>query len=339
MRADEICDHMQQVLRQESAAIATVVDLLNEQKNACDAICKRLLVCDGRPGRLACTGIGKAGLIARKLAATAASTGTPAFFLHPADARHGDLGMLQAEDVVLALSNSGNSDEVLDLLPPVRRIGSQLIALVGRRDSPLASRADLVLDIGPVTEACPLGLAPSTSTTALLALGDAILLSVQRLRQFTPEDYARFHPGGALGRQLMICREAMRTGSRVAVLPPTATLLAAMRAISQTRSGSCLLADEDDTLLGIFTDGDLRRSLMDTSHGDAVLQHTLSQHATMPCRSVNGDALLQTALHLCNRYHVNELPVVNAQGGILGLIDIQDLAHHGFEIPASKDPS
>ncbi|MFW5845929.1 MAG: KpsF/GutQ family sugar-phosphate isomerase [Planctomycetota bacterium] len=332
MPANPTHAQMQAVLRAEAGAVCAVADLLDTQQDACTAACAALLACDGRPARLACTGIGKAGLIARKLAATAASTGTPAFYLHPADARHGDLGMLQAEDVVLALSNSGSSTEILELLPSIRRIGCPLIALVGKHDSPLAKHADLVLDIGPVTEACPLGLAPSTSTTALLALGDALLLTVQARRAFTPEDYARYHPGGALGRRLMTCAEAMRRDERVPVLPPDASLQTALRAITSARAGSCLLSDADGRLLGIFTDGDLRRVLASSDACEPVLQHRLDHYASMPCRSVRADDLLQTALHLCNRYHINELPVVDAEDRIQGLIDLQDLAHRGFEV-------
>ena len=208
------------VLRTEGNAILAMAETMPEQAAALLAVCDliRTTCGDGQPGRLVVTGVGQAGLIGRKLGATCASTGTPALWLHPAEARHGDLGMVQAADVVLAISNSGSSEEVIALVPSVRLIGCTLIALVGPATSPLARLADHVLAIGAVVEACPLGLAPSTSTTTLLALGDALALTIQRQRAFTPEQYARYHPGGALGRKLMTCSEAMRAGERVAAV-------------------------------------------------------------------------------------------------------------------------
>lgn len=333
MTPDALLAHVRTVLASEAAAVQRLADDVAEQASAWTAVCAliRTRCGDAVTGRLVVTGVGKAGHIARKIAATFASTGTPALFMHPAEARHGDLGMVQAADVVLAISNSGSSEEVISLLPSLKQIGCQLIALVGRSDSPLARHADHVLSIGAVIEACPLGLAPSTSTTALLAMGDAIALTVQLLREFTPEQYARYHPGGALGRQLMTCAEAMRSGDRVPTVESNTLVLTALKAITSARAGSVLVIDGERRLLGIFTDGDLRRALMRGGEAGAVLHAPVSTYATMPCRSVRADELVQTALRLCSERKINELPVVDADGILVGLLDVQDLVNRGFE--------
>ncbi len=320
------------ILRTEAAAVSELAAFATREAATVTAVCTliRDTCVSGQPGRLVVTGVGKAGIIGRKLAATFASTGTPSLFLHPAEARHGDLGMVQAADVVLALSNSGSSEELTALLPSLKHIGCRLIALVGRAGSPLAMHADLALCFGPVVEACPLGLAPSTSTTVMLALGDALALTVQRLRAFTPEQYGRFHPGGALGRKLMTCREAMRAGARVPAVSPTTSVVDCLRAITSARAGSVVLIDTQNRLLGIFTDGDLRRVLTKHSDAAAVLNHSVNAYATMPCRSVRGDELLQSALHVCAEKKINELPVVDDDGALIGLLDLQDLVERGF---------
>jgi arabinose-5-phosphate isomerase len=325
----DILASVQSVLRTEAEAIAALPGLCEQQRAAVEQACELIRSCTGR---LVVTGIGKAGHIGTKLSATFASTGTPSFVLHPAEARHGDLGMVQEQDVVLALSNSGSSEEVVALLPNFARIGVPVIALVGRTDSPLAQHARVVLSIGRVVEACPLGLAPSTSTTAMLALGDALALTVQRLRAFTPEQYARFHPGGALGRKLMTCAETMRTGERVAAVAPDTPLVDCLRAIGKARAGSVVLVDAQRRLLGICTDGDLRRCLAGAADPAALLRGPVRAAATMPCRSIRADELLQSALRLCAAKKINELPVIDADGTLVGLLDLQDLVDRGFEV-------
>ena len=325
----DILASIQSVLRTEAEALAALPGLCEQQRAAVEQACELIRACTGR---LVVTGIGKAGHIGTKLSATFASTGTPSFVLHPAEARHGDLGMVQEQDVVLALSNSGSSEEVVALLPNFARIGVPVIALVGRTDSPLAQHARVVLSIGRVVEACPLGLAPSTSTTAMLALGDALALTVQRMRAFTPEQYARFHPGGALGRKLMTCAETMRTGERVAAVAPDTPLVDCLRAIGKARAGSVVLVDAQRRLLGICTDGDLRRCLASAADPAALLRGPVRAAATMPCRSIRSDELLQSALRLCAAKKINELPVVDAQGVLVGLLDLQDLVDRGFEV-------
>lgn len=320
------------VLRSEGQAVLRLaVDCQAQGDQLRAAVALITERCGDQRGRLITTGIGKAGLIATKLAATFASTGTPAQFLHPAEARHGDLGVIGGNDVVLALSNSGTSEEMIALLPSLSRIGCQLIALVGRTDSPLAAHAEVVVTIGDVGEAGPLGLAPTNSTTAMLALGDAIALAVQEQRDFTPEQYARFHPGGALGRKLMTCAEAMRSDGRVATIAPETPVADTLRAITSARAGSAILIDGAGGLIGIFTDGDLRRALADADPAQ-VLAGPVRAVATCPCRAVTTDDLLQHALHLCAEHHVNELPVVDDDRRVVGLIDLQDLVDRGFEI-------
>ncbi len=321
------------VLQAESDAVAGLVGWAQHNQELIGRACTLIKDgCASGAGRLVVTGVGKAGLIGRKVCATFASTGTPALFLHPAEARHGDLGMVQPEDVVLAFSNSGASDEVLALLPSLKHIGCRLIAIVGNAESPLGRHADLALAYGPVVEACPLGMAPSTSTTVMLALGDAIALTVLGLRDFTHAHYARFHPGGALGRKLMTCGEAMRDGKRVPAVLPTTTVMDSLRAITGARAGSVVLVDEQRRLVGIFTDGDLRRSLSTSPDPGQVMSQLVREHATVPCLSVRAEELVQTALHVCSEKHINELPVVAEDGTLLGLLDLQDLADRGFAI-------
>ena len=328
----DVLASVQAVLRQEGEAVVALAGLMAGQ--APEVIRAVALISDqcgdGSPGRLVATGVGKAGIIARKVLATFVSTGTPGLFLHPAEARHGDLGMVQAADVVLAFSNSGASEEIVAILPNLKLIGCAVIALVGTADSPLGRHADVVLSIGKVVEACPLGLAPSTSTTALLALGDALALTVQRRRRFTPEAYARYHPGGALGRRLMACREVMRTGERVAAVPATATIADCIQAITRARSGSAVLVDAAGGLVGIFTDGDLRRALTKGRDPGAVLAAAVATHATVPCRSVRADELLTVALRLCGEKKIHELPVIEDSGLVVGLLDLKDLSERGF---------
>lgn len=322
------------VLATEAAAIATLAESVAEQGQALTASVHLIVATcgEGQPGRLITTGVGKAGFVARKVAATFASTGTPSLFLHPTEARHGDLGMVAPSDIVLAFSNSGASEEVVALLPSLRHIGVRVLAIVGDPGSPLAIHADHVLSIGHVVEACPLGLAPSTSTTTMLALGDALALTVLEQRRFTPEHYARFHPGGALGRKLTTCRDAMRTGDRVAIAGPGATVLDAMRLISRARTGSAIIVDGDGRMTGIFTDGDLRRRLAEAGDPASLLRQAVASVATVPGLRIRDDELVQSALRLCAQRKINELPVIDGDQRPLGIVDVQDLADRGFAV-------
>jgi arabinose-5-phosphate isomerase len=325
-------DRIRAVLDDEARAIRDLCAHINDQADMLESAVKTIVSScgEGLPGRLVTMGVGKAGLIARKIAATFASTGTPSLFVHPTEARHGDLGMIRENDVVLALSNSGASEEVIAIIPSLRHIGCTLLAIVGDEQSPLATHADGILSIGRVTEACPLGLAPSTSTTVMLALGDALALAVLEARAFTAEHYARFHPGGALGRKLMTCAEVMRKGNRMAIANPTTTISEAMCSISQARSGSVVLIDADARMAGVFTDGDLRRELLRAQDPAALLRDLVANHATRPGLRVRDTDLIGTALHIFGERHINELPVVDADGKPVGTLDVQDLADRGF---------
>ena len=275
-------------------------------------------------GRVVVTGMGKPGFIAQKLSATFASTGTPSLYLHPAEALHGDLGRLVPGDLVLALSNSGETDELVRLLPSLKRMHVPIIAMTGDAKSALARAADLVLDIGPVSEACPLGLAPTASTVALLGLGDALAMSVLDRRQFSPEKFAALHPGGALGRQLIRVRDVMRVGDANPVVSESASLRQAAAVMTSTpgRPGAASVVDAEGRLTGIFTDGDLRRLVQD---GSSDFGKPVSTAMGKSPRTVSPDDLALSAADLLRERQIDQLPVVDEQGRPVGLLDVQDL--------------
>ncbi|NLW51001.1 MAG: KpsF/GutQ family sugar-phosphate isomerase [Candidatus Brocadiaceae bacterium] len=273
-------------------------------------------------GSVVVTGVGKAGLIGRKISATLASTGTPSHWMHAVEARHGDLGRVRPEDVVLALSNSGET-EVVQLLPSLKKLHVPLIALTGRPGSTLARHAEVVLDIGEVEEACPLGLAPSSSTTAMLVLGDALALTLFRMRRLRPEDYAFYHPGGELGRRLIKVREVMRRGARNPVASADVTVRAALKVMSgEGRPGAVSLVDEAGVLVGFFTDGDLRRLLEED--GAEVLERRVRDVMTPGPRTVSQESLVAEAYRMLRDFRIDQLPVVDGAGHPVGLIDVQD---------------
>ncbi|MEX3956569.1 arabinose 5-phosphate isomerase KdsD [Trinickia sp. EG282A] len=277
----------------------------------------------GCRGRVVVSGIGKSGHVARKLAATFASTGTPAFFVHPAEASHGDLGMVTADDVFVAVSNSGESEELIEILPLVKRIGAKLIAMTGRPESTLAKLADVHLDSGVEKEACPMNLAPTASTTAALALGDALAVAVLDARGFGPDDFARSHPGGALGRRLLTyVRDVMRTGDQLPKVPTTATVSDALFQLTAKRMGMTAIVDDGDRVTGIFTDGDLRRVLERT--GD-FRELPIVEVMTRGPRTIVADHLAVEAVELMERYRINQLLVVDDAGKLIGALNMHDL--------------
>ena len=283
--------------------------------------CRRLLACRGR---VVCTGMGKSGHIATKIAATLASTGTPAFFLHPGEASHGDLGMVKDMDVVLALSNSGQTEEILTIVPALKRQGNVLIAMTGRADSALAKLADVHLDVSVPEEACPLGLAPTTSTTAALAMGDALAVALLEARGFTAEDFARSHPAGSLGRRLLLrISDIMHAGSEVPRVGPTATASEALVEMSRKRLGMTAVVDGDDRLLGVFTDGDLRRAL-DDSQIDLRTTPVAALMARSP-KTIGAGQLAIEAAHLMEAHKINGLVVVDEEQRLIGALNIHDL--------------
>lgn len=280
-------------------------------------------------GRVVTTGIGKAGIIARKLGATLASTGTPADFLHPTEALHGDLGRVSQHDVVLALSNSGTTEELVRLIGPLRTLGAATIAITGADDSPLAHHADIALVYGQVTEACPLGLAPTTSTTVMLALGDALAMEVLKARRFSPEAFARFHPGGNLGRSLMRVDEVMRRGEALPIVPAGTSLARAVHVMTATpqRPGAVIVIDDAGFFAGFYTDGDLRRNLLTAAENDdpTLLGAPIDGVMTVDPVTIRPDDLVGDALRVLRERKIDQLAVVDERRVPVGLLDIQDL--------------
>ncbi|MCA8938396.1 MAG: KpsF/GutQ family sugar-phosphate isomerase [Planctomycetes bacterium] len=312
----------QSVVKAEIEALAKMVD--NIDSSFIRAV-EMVVACKGN---VVVTGVGKPWLIGQKISATMASTGTPSFPLHPAEAAHGDLGRIRGDDIVLAISNSGASEEVVRLLPLLKRRGVPIIGMTGKVESDLAKHSDVILNLGRIDEACPLKLAPSASTTAMLAMGDALALAVMEARGFTAEDYARFHPGGALGRKLMNVSETMRPRTETASVAPDASVRDALFEITRHKSGACFVVDNEDLLLGVFTDGDLRRML---STGSADLAATsISEVMTSPGLRIQADELTTAGAHVMQEKHIDELPVVNNEGRLVGHLDVQDLLATGF---------
>jgi len=310
-----------QVIGAEAAAVAALAAGIDD---AFVVACRLILDC---PGAVVASGIGKAGIIARKLSASFSSTGTPSHFLDPAEAVHGDIGSLRKGDLVVVLSESGETDEIMRMVSLVKKLGHAVMAITSLRSSALGCAADVVLTLGKITEACPLGLAPSASTTAMLAMGDALCLSVMKLRNFTAEDFALFHPAGQLGRKLIKVCEAMtfRLGENLPVASETLRVGQVLHEVSaiKRRSGAVILVDAAGRLSGIFSDGDLRRLVTDQS--DAALRRPIGQVMTRSPKRINGQALASEALGVMKRYRIDELPVVDDDNRPLGLIDVQDL--------------
>jgi len=275
-------------------------------------------------GRVVTIGMGKSGHIARKIAATFASTGTPAFYVHPGEASHGDLGMITDADVVLALSNSGETDELLTIVPALKRQGNALIAATGRPQSTLARLADIHLDVSVPAEACPLGLAPTSSTTAALVMGDALAIALLEARGFTDEDFARSHPAGSLGRRLLLrIADIMHDGADVPRVGPQASLSDAVVEMSRKRLGMTAIVDADDCLLGVFTDGDLRRSLDDS--GLDMRATPVTEAMTRDPKTIGPDRLAVEAARLMEAHQINGLVVIDEQRHVVGALNIHDL--------------
>ncbi|KGM54536.1 D-arabinose 5-phosphate isomerase [Lysobacter daejeonensis GH1-9] len=302
----------------EIDALAAVADRLDGEFSAA---CRLMLE---TRGRVVCTGMGKSGHIARKIAATLASTGTPAFYVHPGEAAHGDLGMIIDADVVLALSYSGESDEILLLLPVLKRQGNKLISMTGRPQSSMARESDVHLDVSVPAEACPLALAPTSSTTASLAMGDALAVALLEARGFTADDFARSHPAGALGRRLLLhITDVMHAGDDVPAVGPDATVSEALVEMSRKRLGMTAVVDAERRLLGLYTDGDLRRSLDDA---DVDLRTTpIARVMTKAPRTIDAGALAVEAAQLMEAHKISGLLVVDAEQRVVGALNIHDL--------------
>jgi len=305
------------VLAIEADAVRALIDRLDER--FLDAVSLIL----GRGGRVVVSGIGKSGHIARKVASTLASTGTPAYFVHPAEASHGDLGMIQADDIFIGISHSGESEELLRIIPLVKRQGAKLIAITGNHDSTLAREADIHLDAGVAQEACPLNLAPTASTTAALALGDALAVALLDARGFSADDFARSHPGGTLGRRLLThVADVMRRGTDLPSVPESATLREAVHEMSRGRLGMTAVVDAAGRIAGIFTDGDLRRVL------DKVADFSsagIAELMTPGPRTIRPEALAVEAVQLMERHNINQLVVVDDDDKLVGALNMHDL--------------
>jgi len=306
-----------EVLEIEAKAVSDLIGSLDQRfVQAVDTI----LNC---PGRVVVSGMGKSGHIARKIASTLASTGTPAFFVHPAEASHGDLGMVARDDVFIALSNSGESEELLAIIPLLKRQGAKLIAMTGNPQSALAREADVHLYAGAEKEACPLNLAPTASTTAALALGDALALALMQAKGFTRDEFAASHPGGTLGRKLLThVRDVMRAGENAPRVAHTATAMDGLLEVSRGGMGMTTVVDGHGRVLGIFTDGDLRRSLQ---KGVDLRSAPITDIMTRGPRTIGPDKLAAEAVQIMERYKVNQLVVVDEDQKLLGALNMHDL--------------
>lgn len=286
--------------------------------------CEIMLACKGR---VVVTGMGKSGHIANKIAATLASTGTPAFFVHPGEASHGDLGMITQQDVVLAISNSGQTEEVVTILPLIKRMGAPLISMSGKQNSTLAKASDVSLDISIETEACPLGLAPTSSTTVTLALGDALAVALLEARGFSEEDFAFSHPGGSLGRKLLLTVEQlMHTGERVPSVEPGTSLSEGLFEISRKGFGLTAIVDESNRVEGLFTDGDLRRAFDEKFD---LHKTDIGSVMTRDCKTIHKEALAAEALHVMEEYKITGLLVTEPDKTLVGVIHMHDLLKAG----------
>lgn len=310
-------DLAREVLRIEADAITALIPRLGP--DFLKAV-QLILACRGR---VVVSGIGKSGHVARKIASTMASTGTPAFFVHPAEASHGDIGMITEDDVLIALSNSGESAELVTIVPALKRQGAKLIAITGEAGSTLGREADVHLDAKVAQEACPLGLAPTASTTAAMALGDALAIALLDARGFSADDFARSHPGGALGRRLLThVRDVMRTGGEVPSVLQTATFSEALLEMSRKRMGMTAVVDSDQRVTGIFTDGDLRRSLDRISD---IRNIGVAEVMTRGPRTITPERLAVEAVEIMEKHKVNQILVVSDTGQLVGALNMHDL--------------
>ena len=319
---DELLALAGEVLDIESRAVKSLRSRLGQDfVAACD-------LCLDTPGRVVVTGMGKSGHIGSKIAATLASTGTPAFFMHPADASHGDLGMITGHDVLLAVSYSGETDEVVTILPLVKRMGASLLSLTGNPKSTLAKAADVHLDVSVTEEACPLNLAPTASTTATLAMGDALAVALLKIRGFTAEDFAMSHPSGRLGKRLLLrVSDIMRTGDAVPQVTRDVLLRDGLIEMSEKGLGMTAIVDGSNRILGIFTDGDLRRALDD---GVDVHKTRMDDVMHEECKTTSSDVLAAEAVHLMDQNQITSLLVADEDMRLAGALNIHDLFRAGI---------
>lgn len=319
-------EYGREILLEESRALAQVASLIGE--SFYQAI--QLILEHPKDGRIIISGMGKAGYVGQKISATLSSLGFPSFFIHPGDAVHGDLGRCTERDIVIILSKSGETPEVVTLLPLLKKIGAKIISITAKAESTLGTYSDTTLCLGEIQDAGPLGLAPTTSTTAMLALGDALAMTLVKVRGFTREEFALFHPGGELGRSLLKVEEIMRQGDMFCVVPQSMKTRDVMHQIGQTkgRPGAVAVIDEAGLLAGIFTDGDLRRAI---DKGEGFLDLPISESATKSPKFVQVGQLAQEAARVIRDHRIDDVLVVNSERKPVGLIDIQDLLARGIK--------
>jgi len=313
-------EYARKVIEAEADAIISVKSIVDASFTRA---CRMIYECSGS---CIVSGIGKAGIIGQKISATLASTGTPSHFLHPAEAVHGDLGRLRKDDIVIVLSYGGETDEVTRLINMVKQLDIQLIAITGESDSTLCKHSDIALCMGQMNEACPLGVAPSVSTTCMLAVGDALALTVMKARNFGVEDYVRFHPGGSLGTRLMTVEQSMmfRPGEKLPVVKVDDTITVLLEKTGEIkRHGAVMVVGKEGKLAGIITDADLRRLI--TKHGLKAFEFKASDVMTPNCKKIRADALAAEATAIFHKYRIDDLPVVDANDKPVGLIDVQDI--------------
>ena len=310
-----------EVLKIEAEGILKLADRIdNNFTEMLETICRS-------KGRLIISGIGKSGLVGRKIVATLNSTGTRTLFLHPAEAMHGDLGIVGKEDIFLALSNSGETDELNTLVPSIRKIGCKIIAFTGNNNSTLAKNSDIVIDVGVEREACPLGLVPTASTTALLAMGDALAVALLNKKRFNSSDFKKIHPGGVLGHHLSSeVKDIMLTGRLIPQVPVGTTLAAAIREINRLELGATFVVGPDDTLIGIITDGDLRRLL---AGKESIYEKTVEEVMTKNPRTVGPDTPAYDALNMMEQFQITVLPIADSNGKVRGILHLHDILGKG----------
>ncbi len=312
--------YAREVIEAEAAAVKAVADIVG------DAFTQTLELLYNCTGSVIVSGIGKAGIVGQKISATLASTGTPSHFLHPAEAVHGDLGRLRENDIVVVLSHGGQTDEITRLINLVKERAIKLVAITGDADSALAEYSDIVLCMGRQNEACPLGVAPSVSTTCMLAIGDALALTLMKARDFGVKDYVRFHPGGSLGAKLMTVEQSMmfRPGEKLALAQTTDTIKDMLEKTADVkRHGAVMVVDEKGKLAGIITDADLRRLIAE--QGSAAFDVKIAQAMTPGCKRICANALAAEATAIFHKFRIDELPVVDENDRPVGLIDVQDI--------------
>ncbi|MFH1614766.1 MAG: KpsF/GutQ family sugar-phosphate isomerase [Planctomycetota bacterium] len=312
--------YARRVIEGEAAAVGSMTPVVDSEF---EQAARMIFDCSGS---IIVTGIGKAGIIGQKISATLASTGTPSHFLHPAEAVHGDLGRVQKKDVVIALSYGGETDEIVRLINLVKQLEVKLIAITGERESRLALHSDVVLCMGQMSETCPLGVAPSASTTCMLAIGDALAFTVMKARNFSVEDFARFHPGGSLGSQLITVEQSMMLKEqRELPLAGASETIRQMLAKNHSlkRHGAVMVVGDDGRLEGIITDADLRRLF--ARNGEAAFDKKVNHVMTQNCKKIRADALAAEAMAIFHKYRIDDLPVVDKDGRPVGLIDVQDV--------------